>query len=173
MTDLKNCLCGLTQPFHECCEPILQGLQPPETAEQLLRARYCAFPQRAFDFLLSSHHSSSRAEVTAASLAQWAQEVSWVGLSIKQSSQGQAVDQRGEIIFCATYLQKGVQKEHWEHSFFEKEDGIWRFLNSKGVSHGTVQRSSPKIGRNDPCVCGSLKKYKKCCALLPPAVTQP
>ncbi|MBA3813245.1 MAG: SEC-C domain-containing protein [Alphaproteobacteria bacterium] len=21
----------------------------------------------------------------------------------------------------------------------------------------------PKIGRNDPCPCGSLKKYKKCC----------
>jgi uncharacterized protein YecA (UPF0149 family) len=21
----------------------------------------------------------------------------------------------------------------------------------------------PKIGRNDPCSCGSLKKFKKCC----------
>lgn len=21
----------------------------------------------------------------------------------------------------------------------------------------------PKVGRNDPCVCGSKKKYKKCC----------
>jgi hypothetical protein len=26
-----------------------------------------------------------------------------------------------------------------------------------------VVRSSPKIGRNDPCPCGSGKKYKKCC----------
>jgi uncharacterized protein YecA (UPF0149 family) len=24
-------------------------------------------------------------------------------------------------------------------------------------------RASPKIGRNDPCPCGSGKKYKKCC----------
>ena len=24
-------------------------------------------------------------------------------------------------------------------------------------------RESPKIGRNDPCPCGSGKKYKKCC----------
>ena len=23
--------------------------------------------------------------------------------------------------------------------------------------------SKMKIGRNDPCICGSLKKYKKCC----------
>ena len=26
----------------------------------------------------------------------------------------------------------------------------------------TVRRDSPKIGRNDPCPCGSGKKYKKC-----------
>jgi uncharacterized protein YecA (UPF0149 family) len=26
----------------------------------------------------------------------------------------------------------------------------------------TVVNSEPKIGRNDPCFCGSGKKYKKC-----------
>ena len=26
-----------------------------------------------------------------------------------------------------------------------------------------VRRSAPKVGRNDPCPCGSGKKYKKCC----------
>jgi preprotein translocase subunit SecA len=25
-----------------------------------------------------------------------------------------------------------------------------------------VQRSVPKVGRNDPCPCGSGKKYKYC-----------
>jgi uncharacterized protein YecA (UPF0149 family) len=28
--------------------------------------------------------------------------------------------------------------------------------------HGTRQ-SGAKIGRNDPCFCGSGKKYKRCC----------
>ncbi len=27
----------------------------------------------------------------------------------------------------------------------------------------TVRREDPKVGRNDPCPCGSGKKYKKCC----------
>jgi len=27
----------------------------------------------------------------------------------------------------------------------------------------TVVRSRPKVGRNDPCPCGSGKKYKQCC----------
>ena len=26
----------------------------------------------------------------------------------------------------------------------------------------TVRREEPKVGRNDPCPCGSGKKYKKC-----------
>ena len=27
----------------------------------------------------------------------------------------------------------------------------------------TVRRTLPKVGRNDPCPCGSGKKYKQCC----------
>ena len=27
----------------------------------------------------------------------------------------------------------------------------------------THTREQPKVGRNDPCFCGSGKKYKKCC----------
>ena len=29
--------------------------------------------------------------------------------------------------------------------------------------HTPVQRTEPRVGRNDPCPCGSGKKYKKCC----------
>lgn len=31
------------------------------------------------------------------------------------------------------------------------------------VKVDTVRREEPKVGRNDPCPCGSGKKYKKCC----------
>ncbi|MDD2238147.1 MAG: SEC-C metal-binding domain-containing protein, partial [Kiritimatiellae bacterium] len=29
-----------------------------------------------------------------------------------------------------------------------------------------VHRDEPKVGRNDPCPCGSGKKYKKCCGAI-------
>jgi len=32
-----------------------------------------------------------------------------------------------------------------------------------GGNHEPVRRSQPKVGRNDPCPCGSGQKYKKCC----------
>ena len=28
-----------------------------------------------------------------------------------------------------------------------------------------IVRDAPKVGRNDPCICGSQKKYKKCCGI--------
>ncbi len=31
------------------------------------------------------------------------------------------------------------------------------------IESGTVLRKTKKVGRNDPCPCGSGKKYKKCC----------
>jgi preprotein translocase subunit SecA len=35
--------------------------------------------------------------------------------------------------------------------------------SGKGAASVQIRRKSPKVGRNDPCPCGSGKKYKKCC----------
>jgi preprotein translocase subunit SecA len=47
-------------------------------------------------------------------------------------------------------------------------------VTSSTIDHGAAIevtsapiRSGPKIGRNDPCICGSGKKYKNCCGALP------
>ena len=34
----------------------------------------------------------------------------------------------------------------------------------RALSARQPARAAPKIGRNDPCPCGSGKKFKKCCA---------
>lgn len=39
---------------------------------------------------------------------------------------------------------------------------VRRYWFEKGVPE-TVRRETPKVGRNDPCSCGSGKKYKNCC----------
>ncbi|QTA81568.1 Protein translocase subunit SecA [Desulfonema limicola] len=36
---------------------------------------------------------------------------------------------------------------------------------ASGVTKKPVKRSEKKVGRNDPCPCGSGKKYKKCCGM--------
>ena len=36
---------------------------------------------------------------------------------------------------------------------------------SGGTGNSQVKRDAAKVGRNDPCPCGSGKKYKKCCGV--------
>jgi hypothetical protein len=41
-------------------------------------------------------------------------------------------------------------------------------VHGPGCAHGhapqaPVVRATPKVGRNDPCPCGSGAKFKKCC----------
>jgi uncharacterized protein len=51
---------------------------------------------------------------------------------------------------------------------------IYRFwLPYREASHDRLvasrtRRSQPKVGRNDPCPCGSAKKFKKCCGAVNP-----
>lgn len=47
----------------------------------------------------------------------------------------------------------------WD-KIFDKEKKHELYLEQK--KSGTIVKG-PKIGRNDPCPCGSGKKYKKCC----------
>ena len=47
----------------------------------------------------------------------------------------------------------------WKEIFSEEE---LKALYKEQIDSGTV-RKPKKIGRNDPCPCGSGKKYKKCC----------
>ena len=38
-----------------------------------------------------------------------------------------------------------------------------RLVEKEQLGDSTVRRTTPKIGRNDPCPCGSGKKFKQCC----------
>ncbi len=49
----------------------------------------------------------------------------------------------------------------------EYEEDWWEMSGSNSMQQMLIQqpyvREQPKVGRNDPCPCGSGKKYKKCC----------
>jgi preprotein translocase subunit SecA len=53
--------------------------------------------------------------------------------------------------------------EYYNRSINEDEDEeIDNVRSSETEITGTYHRTEPKIGRNDPCPCGSGKKYKNC-----------
>ena len=44
------------------------------------------------------------------------------------------------------------------------EAGKFDAAPASGENPKTFVKTGPDVGRNDPCTCGSGKKYKKCCA---------
>ncbi|WOG30411.1 YchJ family metal-binding protein [Endozoicomonas sp. 8E] len=52
-------------------------------------------------------------------------------------------------------LANGREEAHHERSDFIREQGRWYFI------YPDIPTSLP--GRNEACLCGSGKKYKKCC----------
>ena len=48
----------------------------------------------------------------------------------------------------------------------KKRVPIWKkeyFVDGEQIAGPPIVRDGPKVGRNDPCPCGSGKKFKKCC----------
>jgi SEC-C motif domain protein len=162
MSETNTCPCGSESKLETCCLPLIQGKSAARTAEELLRSRYTAFTRGDVDYILSTHHSRTRKDVNREEIEEWSKSSRWLGLNIAQIEAGKANEDQGVIIFCARYEADGKENEHWERSEFEKEDGQWRFLDAKGIQTGTYRRPEPKVGRNDPCPCGSGKKFKKC-----------
>lgn len=46
---------------------------------------------------------------------------------------------------------------------FSRRYPVMKVVGARIETTETVVRTAPKVGRNDPCPCGSGKKHKKCC----------
>ena len=55
-----------------------------------------------------------------------------------------------------------AEMECWA-CFRSEQDRLLRALPVKNPPHHSTILPNTKVGRNDPCPCGSGKKYKKCC----------
>ncbi len=160
---MSTCHCGSGRPFAECCQPILLDERLPATAEELMRARYTAYVTDRIDFLGASLHPEQRPEYDEVATRRWARQSEWLRLEVVSSEAGGPADERGSVEFVASYREKGAVHHHHEVSEFRKLDGRWYFTEGRLVPPTTQRRETPKVGRNDPCPCGSGKKYKKCC----------
>ena len=159
-----TCPCGSTKTYGDCCAPLHQGKRKADTAEELLRSRYSAFTHGDVDYILNTHHTETKGQVERKEIEDWAKNSKWGGLEIHGKHLGESKDQEGQIVFVARYETDGKPFEHGEHSFFQRENGDWKFYDARPLKTGPIVREGPKVGRNDPCACGSGKKSKKCCA---------
>ena len=114
------------------------------------------------DFIEKTHDPETNKDIDMQESQEWAESTNWQGLEIVETKQGGVDDEVGTVEFKAAFLTEDGSQTHHELSYFRKQDEVWYYSDSTNPSR-TLVRESPKVGRNEPCPCGSGKKYKKCC----------
>ena len=160
---MSLCHCGSGQPYSSCCEPYINGTAIPPTAEALMRSRYSAYVEQAIDYLGDTLHPDHRADWDREATRRWSENAQWLGLEIVSTEAGQPGDADGWVEFIANFNEGGEPRRHHERSRFRMHDGRWYYVDGEPPKPQTLRHAAPKVGRNDPCPCGSGKKYKKCC----------
>lgn len=150
----RDCPCGSGRRYDECCGPLHHGDQDASDAVSLMRSRYSAYVLHLPTYLLSSWHQSTRPPGLEED------DLEWTGLQVHDHEQTDA--NHATVTFTAFFrTPDGKPGTVREHSRFIFEQDRWWYLD------GELPRQQPerrqKIGRNDPCPCGSGKKYKHCC----------
>ncbi len=117
--------------------------------EELMRSRYAAFVNEDWEYLVETSLHQTLEELSHPT------SIEWLKLEV--------VDAYDNFVeFKAYYRDSRNSRDSGkialihEKSAFTQVDGVWKY------DDGVIFNS--KIERNEPCPCGSGKKFKKCCA---------
>lgn len=149
------CPCGSKIKAIDCCLVFINGQRPADSAELLMRSRYTAYALANEKYILNTWHSSQRPPAL-----EFEASVEWQGLKVLMTSPVKGNE--AFVEFIAGFSNKGNKGQMHEKSRFIRESGVWFYVDGEQIESNT-QHSLVKPGRNDPCYCGSGRKFKKCC----------
>jgi SEC-C motif-containing protein len=125
-----------------------------------MRSRYTAYTQANIDYIANTMQGPASHGFDAKEALSWAKAVKWLGLDVVTSSHD---GDQGTVEFIANYSHDGLTHRLHEISQFHRVDNQWYYIEGHGPVSKPITRATPKLSRNDPCSCGSQKKFKKCC----------
>ncbi len=130
-----------------------------------MRSRYSAYVEARLDYLKQTVAPETRRDHAPSDTKQTVESVRWLGLTILETSGGGPRDDQGTVTFEARFNAEGRDQGMRERSRFRRVDGRWAYISGEVTPLGArpVRRAGPRVGRNDPCPCGSKRKYKRCC----------
>ena len=159
LTSASPCPCGSGQLFGQCCEPVLLQQRPAADAEYLMRSRFTAHVV-GDDQHLHRTYLETASKPFVAEAADMA-VVHWTRLVIHAHEVGSRPEMAW-VDFSAFYQDGGNELALHEKAEFRHISGQWFYARSVRIGPAPV-KAAPKVGRNEPCSCGSGKKFKHCC----------
>ncbi len=147
------CPCG-SADYSNCCQPLHLGQVMASSAAQLMRSRYSAFAKHDIRYIVATTALLQQAHLDVAAIEAWSKANQWLKLEVVQAKEKLA-KHHAQVEFKAHYHDGTQAQVHHEVSHFVQHNGLWYFLDPT-----TDYQPSMK----QPCVCGSGKKFKQCCA---------
>ncbi len=158
----QPCSCGSGQLFEVCCEPILTRQRPAANAEQLMRSRFTAHVAGDDAHLHRSYQGTASLPYVAEPASEGAP--AWTRLVVHRHDVGPTPG-LAFVEFSAFYIEQDVERVLQEKAEFHQINGEWIYTRAVRQGPAPYRAAQAKPGRNDPCPCGSGKKFKQCCLL--------
>jgi len=157
----QPCPCGTGRPYETCCGPLLAGQRKAASAEELMRSRFTAHVANDERYLHQTHQPT--ANLPYVEQGDGLDPVAWSRLVVHAHELGRTPD-LAFVDFSAFYaVEGGGEGVLQEKSEFHRVNGNWLYTRPVRQGPAPLKSTAPKVGRNDPCPCGSGKKYKACC----------
>ncbi|NUK03823.1 hypothetical protein HRW23_09170 [Streptomyces lunaelactis] len=128
LTAASPCPCGLPAAYGECCGRFHSGEEYAPTAELLMRSRYSAFVAQDEAYLLRTWHPATRPQQLELDPG-----MKWTGLEILATTGGSSFHSLGTVTFRARYRHHGKRGALHEHSTFERQHGVWVYVEGTFV----------------------------------------
>lgn len=157
----QPCACGSQRKFEACCELLLTGRERPESAEALMRSRFTAHVVEDYAYLHRTYRPTSKLPFTAEP-SDGESPIHWTRLVVHSHEPGRTLE-TAAVDFSAYYSDDSGNHVIQEKSEFLRENGQWFYTRPLRTGPAPLKAATAKVGRNDPCPCGSGKKFKQCC----------
>lgn len=137
-----------------------------------MRSRYAAYVRGDLDYIERTHAPEAQGAFNRTMAEEMVSRVRWLGLQVRETIGGGADDDTGSVEFAARFRKDGAEHLHHERAHFRRADGRWVYVDGEFNPRGNPRRVE-KVGRNEPCHCGSGRKFKKCCGAAGAGVASP
>jgi SEC-C motif-containing protein len=154
------CPCDSGKNFELCCQLLLSGHDRPATAEALMRSRFTAHVVNDYAYLHRTHRPTANVPYLEET-GDADDSVKWTKLVVHSHEPGASPD-NAFVEFSAFFTDEAGDHVIHEKSEFHRDNGQWLYTRVARTGPAPF-KAVAKPGRNEPCLCGSGKKYKHCC----------
>lgn len=151
-SDDMDCPCGSGKRYVFCCGLFHKGQAIPETAEELMRSRYCAYAMNDLTYIKNTMQGKAALGFSDTVNDNEKDSHQLLGLDVIRHIKDKKNPRHAFVEFRALHQFQGKCSVIQELSEFYRIDGKWFYVD------GIIEKCS----RNDLCPCHSGKKFKKC-----------